>query len=149
MANATPLRGRFWWTPYLYLLRVQILTALLLILLPPFALSSTLLNGLFDLDYANAWVSAFGMLLELAGNGLGIDYRVAPLVERDPLGEELGAQAVRLAFDRIDTEGPAHALARTGRSGRRSPLQRPCVCRVTSSAKTVSPLPTNRAAPSG
>src|SRR5207245_7847169 len=24
---------------------------------------STLLNGLFDLDYANAWVSAFGMLL--------------------------------------------------------------------------------------
>ena len=63
MANATPRRTRFWWTPYLYLLRVQILTALLLIVLPPFALSSTLLNGLFDLDYANAWVSAFGMLL--------------------------------------------------------------------------------------
>src|SRR5438132_3633600 len=63
VANATPLRTRFWWIPYLYLLRVQILTALLLVLLPPFALSSTLLNGLFDLDYANAGLSAFGMLL--------------------------------------------------------------------------------------
>jgi hypothetical protein len=63
MLNATAARTRFWWLPYLYLLRVQIITALLLVLLPPFALSSTLLNGLFDLDYANPWHSAFGMLL--------------------------------------------------------------------------------------
>jgi hypothetical protein len=54
---------KFWWLPYLYLLRVQIITGLVLVLLPPYALSSLLLNGLFDLDYANLWRSAFGMLL--------------------------------------------------------------------------------------
>ena len=63
MTSAVPTRTRFWWIPYLYLLRVQIITALILVLLPPYALSSTLLNGLFDLDYADAWHSAFGMLL--------------------------------------------------------------------------------------
>src|SRR2546428_4873187 len=41
----------------------MVLRAVFRVLPPAFALSSTLLNGLFDLDYANAWVSAFGMLL--------------------------------------------------------------------------------------
>ena len=63
MTSAIPPRPTFWWVPYLYLLRVQIVTALVLILLPPYALTSTLLNGLFDLDYANPWRSAFGMAL--------------------------------------------------------------------------------------
>lgn len=62
-SDGTPWRGTFWWLPYLYLLRVQIVTAALLVLLPPYALSSPLLNGLFDLDYANPWHSGLGMLL--------------------------------------------------------------------------------------
>lgn len=55
-----PVRPRLWWVPYLYLLRVQILTCLVL-LLAPLALLSPILRGLFDLDYASSWHSALGM----------------------------------------------------------------------------------------
>src|SRR5205085_11444825 len=37
-----------------------------------------------------------------------VDDRVAPVVEADQLGEQLGAQAVRLAGDRVDAEPGAH-----------------------------------------
>jgi hypothetical protein len=53
----------WWWTPYLYLLRVQLIAMTLLVAGPPFALSSPLLNGIFDLDYGNAWRSALAMVL--------------------------------------------------------------------------------------
>ena len=39
------------WVAYVYLLRVQLMVAVALVLGPPFALSSPLLNGIFDLDY--------------------------------------------------------------------------------------------------
>src|SRR4051812_12337705 len=61
--DTTPQPGtppRFWWVPYLYLLRVQILTAVVL-LGSPVALLSPLLRGLFDLDYGSAWHTAFAM----------------------------------------------------------------------------------------
>src|SRR5207245_82146 len=51
---------------------------------------------------------ALGVLLEVARDRLGIDDRIAPFVQRDTLGKELGAQAVRFAFDRIDTKRLAH-----------------------------------------
>jgi len=53
----------WWWTPYIYVLRVQLLAMALLVAAPPFALSSPLLNGIFDLDYGDAWRSAFAMFL--------------------------------------------------------------------------------------
>lgn len=46
---------RLWWVPYLYFLRVQICTAVVLTLGPPLALYSPLFRGLFDLDYGTVW----------------------------------------------------------------------------------------------
>jgi Patatin-like phospholipase len=57
-------RRRFWWVPYVYLLRIQILTGAIVIGLPLVALvpqPSALLNGLFDVDYGNGWKSAAAM----------------------------------------------------------------------------------------
>ena len=62
-AHKSVARGTLWWVPYLYLLRAQIITALFLVFLPMYARSSSLLNGLFDLDYANAWMSAAATML--------------------------------------------------------------------------------------
>jgi hypothetical protein len=59
-------RSRFWFVPYLYLLRVQIITALAMIALPIVALypqPSPLLNGLFDLNYASPARSVSGMAI--------------------------------------------------------------------------------------
>jgi hypothetical protein len=57
-----------------------------------------------------------------------VDDRIAPLVERDPLGEQLRAHPVRLARDRVDPYPLAHRCARAvriidrsiGREGRGS-----------------------------
>jgi hypothetical protein len=62
-SSEAPKRGAFWWVPYLYLLRVHLITAALLVFLPPLARSSPLLNGLFDLDFANTLRSAGAMVL--------------------------------------------------------------------------------------
>jgi len=48
-------RPRLWWVPYLYFLRVQIFTAIVLIVGPPLAMLSPLFRGLFDLDYGTLW----------------------------------------------------------------------------------------------
>ncbi len=62
-AGSPDTRPRFWWVPYLYLLRVQIITGTLLVIGPPYALSSSLLNGLFDLDYGTWWRTLSGVTL--------------------------------------------------------------------------------------
>ena len=56
-------RGAFWWLPYVYLLRTQIVTAIVLVGLPLVGRSSPLLNGLFDLDYDSPGRSFLGMTL--------------------------------------------------------------------------------------
>ncbi len=56
-------RSRYWWIPYLYLLRVHILTAGMLLIGPPLALLSPLLRGLFDLDYGTWWRTVMGVAL--------------------------------------------------------------------------------------
>ena len=53
----------WWWLPYLYLLRVHLLGAIVLIALPVFGRTSPLLNGLFDLDSASATRASLGMAL--------------------------------------------------------------------------------------
>jgi hypothetical protein len=59
MATASALtpvaaRARWWWIPYLYLLRIQIVIGIVLLFGPPVALSSPLLRGLFDLHHDSA-----------------------------------------------------------------------------------------------
>ena len=69
-----------------------------------------------------------------------VDDRVAPLVERDPLRKQLGAEAVCLAGDRVDAHRPsAHdSLPRgSGSTDRPVALQRPRRWSSTSSAKHV------------
>lgn len=61
--NPTDQRPWYWWVPYIYLLRVQLLTAMVLFIGPPLALLSPLLRGLFDLDYGPWWRTAFGVAL--------------------------------------------------------------------------------------
>jgi len=63
MRTTTRSRPRSWWIPYLYYLRVQICTALLLLVGPPLALLSPLFRGLFDLDYASPWRTISGVTL--------------------------------------------------------------------------------------
>ena len=53
----------WWWLPYLYLLRVHLIGAIVLIALPVFGRTSRLLNGLFDLDSASSTRAALGMAL--------------------------------------------------------------------------------------
>ena len=65
VSTAPPVepRRRYWWVPYLYLLRVQVATAAILLLGPPLALLSPLFRGLFDLDYGAWWRTLFGLVL--------------------------------------------------------------------------------------
>ena len=59
-------RSSFAWVPYVSLLRVQIIVGLLLVGLPLLALvprPSPVLNGLFDLDYANELRTAAAMAM--------------------------------------------------------------------------------------
>ena len=60
-----------------------------------------------------AWASSS------VGDRAAVDDRVAPVVELDPLGEQLGAQPVAVAGDRVDAQVPLHAaaLARARGSG--------------------------------
>ena len=51
---------------------------------------------------------ADGVLELLAVEGGFVDHRIAPLVERDPLGQQLRADAVGLAGDRVDAYVVAH-----------------------------------------
>ncbi len=46
-----------------------------------------------------------------SGHRPPVDDRVAPLVERDHLGQELGAHPVRLARDRVHAQVPVHSAA--------------------------------------
>jgi hypothetical protein len=43
------------------------------------------------------------VLRQLARDGSGVDDGIAPVVDSDPFREELGAEAVALARDRIDS----------------------------------------------
>jgi hypothetical protein len=54
---------------------------------------------------------ALGMLDELLGDRAPVDDRVAPLVERDHLGQQLGTHPVGLAGDRVDLQVAAHTPA--------------------------------------
>src|SRR5690349_570387 len=90
---------------------------------------------------------ALRVLLQARRDGRRVDDRVAPLVERDPLRQELGAEPVALARDRVHAD--SFHLGGRGRTARLPPLQRPRRWRSTSSAKTSSALATKRAAPSG
>src|SRR5579863_874459 len=49
------------------------------------------------------------MLQQLAAQLPVLDHGIAPLVEPDPLGEELGAEAVSGARDRVEGQLLAHA----------------------------------------
>src|SRR4051794_18160529 len=93
---------------------------------------------------------------QLTWDRLAVDDRIAPLVELDPLREQLGAQAMAGAGDRVDPDASAHAAARSARSGKRSVRRREQAwqgprraCSANSPAKTSSALSTNRTAPSG
>src|SRR3954469_2430720 len=59
-------------------------------------------------------LGAAGELDELRRDRVRVDDRVAPVVEADVLGQQLGAQPVAVAHDRIDADGraPGHAAAR-------------------------------------
>ena len=48
------------------------------------------------------------------GTGSPATIGIAPVVELDPLGQQLGAHAVRVAGDRIDSEPHAHQLTAAG-----------------------------------
>src|SRR2546427_3310395 len=94
---------------------------------------------------------------EILGDRPGIDDRIAPLVEGDPLGEELRAKSVRLACDRVDAKPLAHrspplpAGSGIGSTpGALQPAHGPRRrCSANSSAKTSSALRAKRTAPSG
>ena len=83
-----------------------------------------------------------------------VDDRVAPVVERDPLREELGAEAVPVAGDRVDAERAliAHAHC-TGRAATRvsahAAASAPRVTCELVARRRRAQLSTKRAAPSG
>ena len=99
------------------------------------------------------------VLEELGGNGLARDDGIAPVVELDPLRQQLGAHAVCLAGDRIDSEPHAHQLTAAGSRapgvGSRPRMPgggthgRRRSWRSISAPKTSRQLDTSRAAPSG
>src|SRR5204862_3064140 len=71
-----------------------------------------------------------------------VEDRIAPVIEADALGEELGAHAVAVAGDGVEAETVAHSAS--------SSLQPwPERWRPISSAKTASPLRSRRTAPLG
>ena len=88
-----------------------------------------------------------------------VDDRVTPVIEDYPLGEQLGAEAMGLASDRIDLQMPTQAssISSSGRSGRGrtfsssvSAEQRWCRSwKSISSSKTARALVMKRTAPSG
>ncbi len=86
------------------------------------------------------------------GDSGGVDDREPPVVQGDVLREQLGADAVALAGDRVDNEVIAHAhgsgtgVGSTWRLGRRQP---PARWSAISSAKTSSALRRKPTAPSG
>jgi L-amino acid N-acyltransferase YncA len=51
---------------------------------------------------------SLGQAHQLGGNVLCVDEGIAPVVQPDQLGEELDAQGMRLAGDRIDPQADAH-----------------------------------------
>jgi hypothetical protein len=53
------------------------------------------------------------MLDHLCRKRASVHDRVAPVVERDSLGQQLGAHPMRLTGDRVDHYAPAHARAPT------------------------------------
>src|SRR6476469_9057934 len=77
---------------------------------------------------------------------LAVDDRVAPFVELDSLGQQLGAQAVAAAGDGIhaDARHAAAVVKASGTdsvSGRAHARQRPrCACSANSTGKTSSAL---------
>src|ERR1035441_1361695 len=82
------------------------------------------------------------------------EHRVTPVVERDQLGQQLGAQAASVTGDRIDLQ--PHATAHvpfppgTGSTAAASSaLHHPRACRSVSPRKTCSALATMSAVPSG
>ena len=93
------------------------------------------------------------------GIGLARDDGIAPVVELDPLRQQLGAHAVCLAGDRIDSEPHAHQLTAAGSRapgvGSRPRMPgggthgRRRSWRSISAPKTSRQLDTSRAAPSG
>ena len=89
------------------------------------------------------------------GDGTVAHHGIAPLVDAQQLGQELGAVAIGLARHRIERDPGAHRLhgAPSGAGstdGRRRAAQgRPRACASTSSAKTCNALRTRRATPSG
>ena len=95
------------------------------------------------------------------GTGRGSTMRVAPLVQRDELGQQLGAHAVPGAGDRVHPQGVGHGQvqssslvgmpAGSGRNGAVGLVAEhwPRACRLISGANTVRALRTNRTVPSG
>ena len=89
-----------------------------------------------------------------SGMSPGNQDRVAPVVEGDAFGEQLGAEAVAVAGDHVDDEMERHRRrswwAGTGRNGRRThSAQGPWRWWATWAAKTSRALATKRRAPSG
>src|SRR3954462_6283942 len=76
------------------------------------------------------------------------DDRIAPVVELDPLGEELGAQAVPVAGDRVKLDPLAHAATPTAVRAQAEHAPRH-TWSSSSSAKTRVALESRRATPSG
>ena len=93
---------------------------------------------------------------QLVGDVGVVDDRIAPVVELDALGQQLGAQAVRLAGDRVDAQPLAHAAIASGAGSRehaaaaRSASHGPWrAWSRSSAANTRSALASSRTAPSG
>src|SRR6185312_5046710 len=96
---------------------------------------------------------------KLLRNRALVDDRVAPVVELDPLREQLGADAVPRARDRVHLEVPVQTAALFAKCsaspkrrvvGRRQERQGPWrSCSDSSSANTLIPLRRKRTAPSG
>ena len=71
----------------------------------------------------------FAVRTRSRGSSPRCQQRIAPLVERDALGQQLGAQPVAGARDRVDRQPGHRGLPGTGRNGRGSwPRQRPARC---------------------
>jgi len=93
-------------------------------------------------------------VFEVVGHRLVRHDRVAPRVTVDEFGQQLGAQAVGLAHDRIDLQAVAHqALAAPGtgsNGGRRTVKHGPSTsCQCASWPNALSALAASWVAPSG
>jgi hypothetical protein len=54
---------------------------------------------------------AFCVLDQRGLQWLGVNHRVAPVVKRDPLWQQLGAHAVRFAGDRVHAQATVHLIS--------------------------------------